>query len=1100
MKRSSIKRLLPLQLIQLFVLAMLNGALQAQPQPDWDVTQPRGQTRSIAFDTEEGTWMSLAVSPDGEWIAFDLLGHIYRLPISGGTAECLTQDSGMAVNYHPAFSPDGSQLAFVSDRSGQSNVWIMNADGSDPKIVVQDGNNRFTDPVWTHDGQYLIVARNTAEGPRNNGLWLHHIEGGAGVELIGNDVPGADWPAISPDGRFLYFHERTSAGGLAPRDAVGGSHQIRRYEFENQQITAITEGNAEQQYRGSSGGAYAPEVSPDGRWLAFARRIPGGTLEYKGHRFGPRTALWLRDLKNGRERVIMDPIEIDMAEGIKIARILPDYTWMPDGNGLIIPQGGKIRRLYVESGRVETIPFQARVERTISALADGSFRIPDQPFRSRFIRWPTSNPEGDSLVFQAVGRLWIQQLPGGQPRRLTSASFQPLEYAPAWSPNGEWVAFTSWDESEGGHLWKIRASGGEPVRLTEVAGEYLQPVWTPEGARIVMTRGSGASFRGRTWASNPWYELVSVATTGGPVKPITLVSPSIDSRRQIPAASIGPGGRIFFPDRRRAAEGGQERTEFVSVVPDGTDRRVHLTFPFADEISISPDGRRVAFQEGDNVYVMPISPSGKSPMEVKKRSSSLPITPLSTTGGLFPRWRGNQTVEFGSANRYLRHDLETGMTGSFEVNLQIQPDRASGRVAFSGARLLTMDSEGVIEHGTIVADNGRISCVGTCSTAGAQVYDARGKTILPGYVDMHAHHYREHQGIVPPHSSEQVVYLAYGVTTTMSPATWSQNVFPTAELIEAGIVLGPRAFSTGDPVYAGDGTGKNIINQLQDAEDNAERLASWGAVFLKLGQPRRQQRQWIVEAARKRGLRITAEGSDLNYNLGMLMDGNTAFEHAMGYLPLYRDVNRFYGQAGAFYSPTLLVGGPASWNEGFFWQDSEIWKDPKQRRFHPWRQLFPHTRRRMLRPRSDYSFPWLAQQLADIIADGGGGDIGSHGQQHGLGTHWDLWAVAEGMPAAQALEVATLHGARFLGAEQDLGSLAVGKLADFQVLEANPLEDIRNSLTIRYVVKSGRVYDADTLDEIWPRKRPFGPYYWINEDALRDDSRSLRHWDRQGRK
>ncbi len=777
MKRPQIHKLVPLQLSGFIVLAALIAQAQAQPNPDWDVTQARGQTRSIAFDTEEGTWMSLAVSPDGEWIVFDLLGHIYRLPISGGTADCLTQDSGIAVNYHPAFSPDGSQIAFISDRSGQSYVWVMKADGSDPRIVVQDGKSRFTDPVWTPDGDYLIVAKSTAEGPRNNGLWLHHLEGGRGVELVGNDVPGADWPSTSPKGRYLYFHERTSSGGLAPRDAVGGSHQIRRYDFENRQILAITEGTAEQQYRGSSGGAYVPEVSPDGRWLAFARRIPDGTLEYRGHRFGPRTALWLRDLKNGSERVIMDPIEIDMAEGIKIARILPDYAWMPDGLSLIIPQGGKIRRLHVESGRVETIPFRARVERTISALADGSFRIPDQPFRSRFIRWPTSNPDGDRLVFQALGRLWIQELPDGEPRRLTEAAFQPLEYAPAWSPGGEWVAFTTWDEAEGGHLWKVPVRGGEPTQLTQEAGEYLQPVWTPDGERIVLTRGSGASFRGRTWASNPWYELVSISSTGEELRLITLVSPSIDSRRQIPAASIGPGGRIFFPDRREAAEGGRERTELVSVAPAGSDRRVHLTFPFADEISISPDARRVAFQEGDNVYVMPLPPSGETPLEVKKRSSSLPITPLSTAGGLFPRWRGNQVVEFGSGNRYLRHDLETGQTHSFEIKLEIPRDRAPGRVAFRGAHLVTMGPQGTIESGTIVAENGRISCVGTCSTDGAQLFDVQGKTILPGYVDMHAHHYREHQGIVPRHSAEQVVYLAYGVTTTMSPATGHRTYF-----------------------------------------------------------------------------------------------------------------------------------------------------------------------------------------------------------------------------------------------------------------------------------------------------------------------------------
>ena len=104
---------------------------------EWDTTKARGQTREIDFDTSEGTWMSLDLSPDGKWIIFDLLGHIYRMPSSGGKAECLTQDTGVALNMNPRFSPDGKTIAFVSDGKGQNNVWLMDADGKkDRKSVV----------------------------------------------------------------------------------------------------------------------------------------------------------------------------------------------------------------------------------------------------------------------------------------------------------------------------------------------------------------------------------------------------------------------------------------------------------------------------------------------------------------------------------------------------------------------------------------------------------------------------------------------------------------------------------------------------------------------------------------------------------------------------------------------------------------------------------------------------------------------------------------------------------------------------------------------------------------------------------------------------
>lgn len=157
-----------------------------------------------------------------------------------------------------------------------------------------------------------------------------------------------------------------------------------------------------------------------------------------------------------------------------------------------------------------------------------------------------------------------------------------------------------------------------------------------------------------------------------------------------------------------------------------------------------------------------------------------------------------------------------------------------------------------------------------------------------------------------------------------------------------------------------------------------------------------------------------------------------------------------------------------------------------------------HLRRRVLRPETDYSFPLLAQGMADIIAEGGFGAMGSHGEHHGLNAHWEVWMGASALGPLEALRVASLHGAIFLGAQEDIGSLEVGKLADLMVLNANPLDNIRNTADMRYVMKGGILYEAETLDEIWPRNRPFGPYFWVNEDALRSDDRPVSWWNRGG--
>ena len=1071
----------------------------------WDVTLARGKTRNIDFTTSEGTWMSADISADGAWIYFDLLGHVYRVAASGGAAECLTQTSGVALNYQPRISPDGKTIAFISDRRGQNNLWVMNADGSNARPVYTDLAITAAEPAWTPDGQFIVVKRGgRGAGEGGAGLVMYHRDGGSGVSL----VPGGSAPTISADGRHLYY--QVTMASVTDKEPLAGALQLRRFEFKGGEIIDVTNGESVGAAAGrfSSGGAAMPELSPDGRWLAFARQIPDGLMEFKGHAYGPRTALWLRDLKTGAERLLMDPIDpMVTSGGGKTLGVLPRYKWASDGKSIVLAQGGKLRRVDVATGVVSTIAFTATVHRTISEMARREFRISDDAIKAQFVRWPSANADGSLIAFQALGHVYVQRGATGTAQRVTPASFKPLEYAPTWSPDGRTIAFVTFDDGNRGHLWTVPAAGGNPTRLSRSEGDFVDPVWSPDGRSVVVARGEGATARGRTLTHNAWYELTRYAIAGNDtgvvittiVKP-TGVSVGNEARRQLLRPSFGPEGRLFYPDERAGtpgvggAPGGRGGTALVSVKPDGSDKQTHVTFPAADEMVPSPDGQYVAFQEGDNVYLSTLAWNGigANTLGVEKRRGAFPVTQLSLDGGIFPRWRDRNTLEWGSGNRFFVYHVDTKRADT--VSLSVSAPRAlpTGTIAITGARLVTLNNKQVITGGTIVVKGSRITCVGKCSTAGAdRVINASGKTIIPGFVDMHSHHYREWRGMRPPHDFEQAIYLAYGVTTTMDVSTWSQNVFPTAELIEAGEMIGPRTFSTGDNASGGDGARTNEISNLADAQALVRRMNDWGATQIKqYAQPRRDQRQWIAEASRGVGINVTSEGSDFFEDLAMIMDGQTGWEHPFSEVPMYADGARFLGQAKATYSPTLVVAGPQAWNIEYWFQESDVWKDAKQRRWFPWRALVPQLRVRTLRPLTDYSFPLIAQAMADIIKEGGYGALGSHGEQHGIAPHWEVWMGASALGNMGALEVASLHGAKFLGADRDLGSIEVGKLADLMILNSNPLDNIKSTTDIKWVMKGGTLYDGMSLDQVWPKQVPFGPYYWVNDDALQMNTKS----------
>jgi hypothetical protein len=497
---------------------------------------------------------------------------------------------------------------------------------------------------------------------------------------------------------------------------------------------------------------------------------------------------------------------------------------------------------------------------------------------------------------------------------------------------------------------------------------------------------------------------------------------------------------------------------------------------------LSPDGRWVAHQAGRQVFTQETAALGDGQVNTNPNIEADGRRRIDEMGGIYVRWRDAETVEYASGDEYVTVNARTGERSVTRIDLRLPSDVASGTIALTGAKIITVEGNEVIESGTVLVEGPRIACVGDCDVSAAdEVLDMSGKVIVPGFWDMHNHHASEESGIITQRRPASLANLAYGVTSILDPAVTSRSAFPLAELTKAGRHLGPNVYSTAEIVFMqSTGMGDNVeVESYEDALFNVKHRHDWGAASIKnYRKGRRWQHQQIIAAAREVGVTVTSEGGPMMFTLGLAMDGQTGFEHGIANLPIYSDVARFMGQANMVYSPTILIFGHLEGAHNYFRPRSDLLSNQKYLTFMQRSVLEAKFARGELKDKSRFSFPIAAEGLADIVRAGGHGALGEHGEQAGIGSHWDLWAYSEALTPAEGLRIATIDAAYFVGMHHESGSVKAGKVADLIVLNADPLADIRNTTDIAWVMKAGKLYDDDTLDQVWPEERPLGELPW----------------------
>lgn len=1076
-------------------------------------------TSGMAYDAQP------RFSPDGRKVVFvsDRSGgeNVWLLSLDLKDTTQLTRgNNNMYIS--PEFTPDGKYV--IASRSGglggAAKLWMYHIDGGNGVPLSMTPTPAATQKqlgaAFGANGRYLWYATRTGDwqynsiGPQYQ-LAVWDRETGRASQMTTRFGSGAR-PALSPDGTWLVY---------ATRFETKTGLRIRNLQTQQEEWLAFPVQRDDMESRAPMDAYPGYSFTPDSKAIVVS--YGGEFWRVPVDRSAPTKIPFEAEVRLEMGPQLKFAYTIDTAATFT-ARQIRDVQPSPDGTQLA----------FVSLDRVWVTTLPDGKPTRVSTGTVGEFN-------------PVWSPDGKSLAYvtwedSRGGQIMRADADGTRGwRTRTLSTVGGLYTDPVWSPSGTRIVATraaAREVQEAGAAFFGPAaadlvwlpSTGGAATLIMPAGGLNTPHFTRDSSRIFAYSGSGGlqSFR---WDGT---DLKTHLRVTGPLPP--NAGGNLDAALVAKESQFNFGGRAARPvgaDMHLGANGGTHLDDAEPAPPSA---------PPAAMILMAPTGDQALAMVGMDFYTITVPQVGATAPTVSvadPRSAAVPVKKLNTVGGEFGTWSADgRKIHWALGNALFTYDLDRAKVvddslkeddrrkarlradttkavkdsitradsiakadttkktppgykaAEMRIAVSAQRDVPRGTVVFRGAKAITMKDREIIDNADIVVRDQRIVAIGPRGSVsipdGAKIIDVAGKVIMPGMVDTHYHP----QWLTPNvHSTQTWQYLttlAYGTTTTRDPQTATTDFLSYADRVESGDMIGPRIYTTGPGVFSSE-----PVRDLDHAREILTRYAKYyDTKTLKMYMSgNRQQRQWIIMAAKELGIMPTTEGGlDQKLNLTHGIDGYPGIEHTLPITPKYDDIFEWYKGTQVVNSPTLIVeyGGP--FGEGWFYQSEDLLGDVKLRRFtHPV-DFDTKVRRRGtgnapgpagFAVKEEYAMWQHAVDIKNSVERGARIGIGSHGQLQGLGMHWELWLVQSGgMSPHDVLRSATIVGAEAIGLASEVGSLEPGKFADLLVLDKDPLENIRNSNTINMVMVNGRLFDGNTLDEVYPRQKPLTRQPW----------------------